>query len=296
MEFIKKYYEDPELLHENCEKPRAYFIPYDTEGKAAKGLRGDSKFYRSLNGSWKFKYYESANEVRDGFYSDLFCADEWDEIPVPSNWQMHGYDIPQYTNVKYPFPCDPPHVPDRNPAGLYIREFQASIDSGREYYLVFEGVDSCFFLWMNGKYIGYSQVSHMTSEFNVTSMIRPGTNRIAVMVLKWCDGSYLEDQDMWRLSGIFREVGLLSRDRIHIGDIFVKPQLTPDFSSGLLQCEVEIKGLSALGVRVILKDPGGNITGSCEKLIQGSGSIEFNLSNPCLWSAEFPNLYSLWLY
>jgi beta-galactosidase len=123
MEFIKNYYENPDVLHENCEKPRAYFIPYDTEEKAEKGFRGDSKFFKSLNGIWKFRYFEQVKDVCGDFYTEGFCTDEWDDIIVPSNWQMNGYGVPNYTNVNYPYPCDPPYVPNENPAGIYIKKY-----------------------------------------------------------------------------------------------------------------------------------------------------------------------------
>lgn len=295
MEFIGKYIENPGMLHENCEKPRAYFIPYDTEEKALKALRGDSAFYTSLNGVWKFKYYNNAHEVLEEFYSEDYCADSWNTIPVPSNWQMHGYDIPHYTNVKYPYPCDPPFVPNINPAGLYIRDFYIHPAEGKEYYINFEGVDSCFFLWINGQYTGYSQVSHMTSEFNVTRFLKDGKNIIAVMVLKWCDGSYLEDQDMWRLSGIFRDVALIERDRVHISDIFVKPRLDSGFSQAGFWCGIETSG-GVLNVRAVLMDPEGNVAGSGEITVNGSGSFNFDVKEPKMWSAEVPNLYSIMLY
>lgn len=296
MDFIEKYWEDPEKLHINCEKPRAYFIPHGSEDSAANNLRGDSRYFRSLNGVWKFKYHDSVNDVEDGFYASGFEPGGWNDIPVPSNWQLHGYDIPHYTNLNYPYPCDPPYVPDLNPAGIYIRDFSLDKDLENEYYLVFEGADSCFYLWVNGEFAGYSQVSHMTSEFRVTSLLKSGKNRVAVMVLKWCDGSYLEDQDMWRLSGIFRDVYLLERDRIHISDIYIKTKLEPGYSHGMLQCDLEISGASSLEVHAVLNDPTGAAIGSMIQIIEGSGTLVFKIPSPSLWSAETPYLYSLHLY
>ena len=149
---------------------------------------------------WNFRYYPSVYEVEDGFYREDFRCEGYDKIPVPSNWQMHGYDTPNYTNVTYPYPCDPPYVPAENPAGIYIRDFYMPDIAEKDVYLLFEGVNSCFYLWINGVEVGYSQVSHMTSEFLITPYLKPGQNRIAVMVLKWCDGSYLED----RTCGVIR--------------------------------------------------------------------------------------------
>ncbi len=296
MKGIQNYYENPQILHENCEKPRAYFIPYDTDKKAAKALRGDSKFYRSLNGIWKFKYYEDVNDVEDDFVCEDYLAEDWDDLIVPSNWQMHGYDVPNYTNTQYPYPCDPPYVPNKNPAGIYIRDLNLNLKDEKEYFLNFEGVDSCFFLWVNGQYTGYSQVSHMTSEFNITQFLKKGKNRIAVMVLKWCDGSYLEDQDMWRLSGIFRDVFLLERDRVHISDLFVKTTLAADFSQAVLRCEIDVSGGADLDIRAVLNDPNGEAIAERNITMQKKGMIEWDVHDPFLWSAETPSLYSLCLY
>ena len=220
MLFVEKYWENPAVLHVNCQKPRAYFIPYENEGRAQKGLRGASKYFKSLNGLWKFKYHDTVNKVEDGFYAENFDTCGWDELLVPSNWQLHGYDKPNYTNVNYPYPCDPPFVPNDNPAGLYVRDFNVE-DMEKDTHLVFEGVDSCFYLWVNGAFVGYSQVSHMISEFDISRYVKKGKNRITMMVLKWCDGSYMEDQDMWRLSGIFRDVYILKREKVHVSDVFV---------------------------------------------------------------------------
>lgn len=296
MIFAEKYWENPKILHVNCMQPHAYFIPHENETKARKGIRGTSGFFKNLSGSWKFKYYDSVNKIDDGFYAEDYNANTWDNLTVPSNWQMHGYDKPQYTNVNYPYPCDPPFVPNDNPAGFYIRDFNLESILSKDMHLVFEGVDSCFCLWVNGIFAGYSQVSHMTSEFNVTPYCKPGNNRLAVMVLKWCDGSYLEDQDMWRLSGIFREVYLLAREKIHISDVFIKTDLHEDFNRGTLRCEVETIGDSAAKLRAVLKDAQGNLLGRQSVEIAKSGILEFSVEKPDLWSAETPNLYELYLY
>ncbi|NJD03691.1 MAG: glycoside hydrolase family 2, partial [Ruminiclostridium sp.] len=296
MFFIEKYWENPDVLHVNCEKPHAYFIPYQNEAKAEKGLRGDSKYYKSLNGVWKFKYHDSVRTVEDGFYSENYDASAWDNLIVPSNWQMHGYDKPHYTNINYPYPCDPPFVPDNNPAGLFIRDFTVESSGGKDVFLVFEGVDSCFYVWVNGKPVGYSQVSRMTSEFDITRYLKPGENRIAVMVLKWCDGSYLEDQDMWRLSGVFREVYLLERNKIHISDVFVKTELNGNFEEGILACEVELSIGAASQIRTVLKDIDGTVLFDETAVMQRQGTVGIRVSKPKLWSAETPRLYGLYLY
>ncbi|MGI6705594.1 MAG: glycoside hydrolase family 2 TIM barrel-domain containing protein [Clostridia bacterium] len=293
---VEKYWENPSILHVNCESPRSYFIPYENEMKAKKGNRGDSKFFQSLNGVWKFKYHDSVYHVEDGFYAQGFDASGWDNLIVPSNWQMDGYDKPQYTNVNYPYPFDPPYVPDNNPAGLYVRDFHVTDLEEKDIYLVFEGVDSCFYLWINGQFVGYSQVSRMTSEFNITKFLHQGKNRIAVMVLKWCNGSYLEDQDMFRLSGIFRAVYLLYRDKAHISDIFVKTELNPTYTEGISKWGIELKDGVTANVRAVLKDIYGNTLYDEVGHIAGKGMMETKVTNPDLWSAETPNLYELYLY
>ena len=216
MERNMRHYENAQLLQENCEPQRAYYIPYDTLEKALEGNKNASDYYICLNGEWKFHYYERDIDVPSKIT-------EWDTITVPSNWQMLRYDIPYYTNFNYPYPVDPPFVPDDNPCGVYSLDFEIPENwYKRETYLVLEGVSSCFYLYVNEKYVGFSQVSHMQSELNLTDYLQKGLNRITIKVLKWCAGSYLEDQDCFRLSGIFRDIYLLSRAKGHIRDIEVK--------------------------------------------------------------------------
>lgn len=306
---IEKYWEDPEILHVNCEQSHAYFIPYENEQKAHKGARGQSKFFKSLNGAWKFQYYDSVSRITDDFYEEDYDANSWDELLVPSCWQLNGYDLPNYTNLAYPFPCDPPYVPNDNPVGLYIRDFRLEKSNENEkkksnekdihnsgennQYLVFEGVSSCFYLWVNGKFVGYSQVSHMTSEFFISPYLKSGNNRIAVMVLKWCDGSYLEDQDMWRLSGIFRDVYLLTREKNHIRDAFIKTELNHDFTEGILKWEL-LTSEKMLPYQVVLKDKTGNIL--YRTILKSSDNFEIHIGDIKLWSAESPYLYELIFY
>ena len=298
MFFVEKYWEDPNTLHVNCEPPRANFIPYADEKTAKTGKRGMSEFFTSLNGSWKFQYHESVATVEEGFYAtDYDTGASWDDLMVPSNWQMSGYDIPHYTNVRYPYPCDPPFVPNANPAGLFVRDFNIEeLESEKNNYLVFEGVDSCFYVWINGEFVGYSQVSHMISEFDVSAYLKAGQNRLAVMVLKWCDGSYLEDQDMWRLSGIFRDVYLLSRDKRHIADFFVTTELSEDFTQGNVICDVGMSDEANSSVRTVLKDIQGNTVSEQTIDLSKQGRCEIPVQNPALWSAEVPNLYELVLF
>lgn len=207
-------FENPAFLSENRLPARSWYIPYDTLEGALSDNPSRSAYYTDLTGEWDFKYFTSYLEDEDMKRDPRSALTEkyvrWDKIPVPSSWQMFGYDSPQYTNVKYPIPHDPPYVPNENPLGIY-RKTVSYTDLGRDTHIVFEGVDSCLFLYVNSAYVGYSQGSHMQSEFDITPYLTEGDNEITVKVLKWCDGTYLEDQDMFRLSGIFREVYLLSR-------------------------------------------------------------------------------------
>jgi beta-galactosidase len=294
---VTKYWENPDILHVNSEQPRSYYIPFECDDEARKGIRGTSAYYQSLNGMWRFKYFNSVTDVPDGFYKEGHPLDNWDCIPVPSNWQMHGYDTPNYTNTVYPFPFDPPHVPNENPAGIYIRDFY--IEEGtvhKEKYLIFEGVNSCYYLWINGVQVGYSQVSHMTCEFLITPFLKAGRNRIVCLVLKWCDGSYLEDQDMWRHSGIFRDVYLLYRDKTHIRDYFLKTALSDDLTQGQVHCDIEFTGTEPYTLRAVAKDIHGEIFFDKHMELAQKDSFSFKIENPDLWSAENPNLYELYLY
>ncbi|HEX7056059.1 MAG TPA: glycoside hydrolase family 2 TIM barrel-domain containing protein [Bacilli bacterium] len=291
---IEKYWENPNVLQVNRESPRSHYIPYADAAAAATEKRGNSPFYQTLNGNWKFRYVGGVNEVTEEFYRDDADVSAWDDLIVPSCWQMKGYDQKHYTNVNYPFPCDPPFVPDRNPAGLYVREFAVSEQWNRkEKYVVFEGVNACFYLWINGRFVGYSQGSRMPAEFNIGAFLRPGVNRMAVMVLKWCDGSYLEDQDAWRFSGIFRDVYLLARDSQHIRDVFIRQELAEDFRRAVLRVEIETKG--TVPVRLELRDANNEPVCQNSGLIEGNGAVELTVANPVLWNAEQPVLYRLFI-
>lgn len=207
-------FENEAVQHENRLAPRSWYIPYDTKEKALAGKPKDSAYYQTLNGTWQFRYYQSyASET----------GTPWADMPVPSCWQMHGYGRAEYSNIKYVIPFDPPYVPTENPMGVYRRSFTISEKwMKRETDIVFEGVVSCFFLYINDTYVGYSQGSHMQAEFNLKPYLKKGENTIVVKVLQWCDGTYLEDQDMLRLSGIFRDVYLLSRGETVQRDFLVK--------------------------------------------------------------------------
>lgn len=288
----KDIYQNPDILNINREEPRAYYIPYADVQSSLKAKRGLSPYYLTLNGGWKFKYYESVHNVEKGFESTDCCTKDWDNIVVPSCWQVSGYDKCHYTNINYPIPCDPPYVPDSNPAGVYVKEFDIpDFWHEREIFIIFEGVNSCLNLWVNGQFAGFSKGSRMPAEFNISSYLKKGKNKIAVLVLKWCDGTYLEDQDLWRFTGIFRDVYLLSRDKQHIRDIFVRQNIDDEFKKATLDCEIETKGICY--IKAELYSTNIEKIASAEKTIDGKGSIALEINNPILWNAEKPYLYKL---
>lgn len=250
-------YEDLTKLSCGREPQRSYYIPYHSLEAAMEGKREKSEFYKLLNGEWNFKYFERDIDA-------TLENSSWDKLPVPSNWQMHGYDIPYYTNVNYPYPVDPPYVPDDNPCGVYSYDFEIPAEwEERKTYIVFEGVASCIYLYINGEKVGYSQGSHLQAEFDITSFVKPGKNNLKAKVLKWCSGSYLEDQDFFRLSGIFRDVYLLSREEGHLKDIDISADRK-------------------------------NIYVSCTDYeIYDAEGRKTDLSEPVLWNAEKPYLYTV---
>ena len=230
MKFDCTYHKSLDALHVGCEQPRAYFVPFSDKAVALTGRRGESDRFVSLCGEWSFTFYPGYDKA-DDFLSEPFPLPNSETIAVPMSWQSalgRGYDTPNYTNVDYPFPIDPPHVPNENPCGLYQKRVFVSetMLNGKSLYINFEGVDSCFYLFVNNTFVAYSQVSHMTSEIDLTPYVHVGYNDFSVLVFKWCDGSYLEDQDKFRFSGIFREVYLLVRDKVHVRDIEIKAYLS----------------------------------------------------------------------
>ncbi|MDD6213940.1 MAG: glycoside hydrolase family 2 TIM barrel-domain containing protein [Firmicutes bacterium] len=247
-------YENLKYIHENTEPPRSYYIPYETQKKALLGKREDSKYFMLLNGEWQFKYYRR----------DIDCPakiSDWDNVKVPSCWQTTGYENPNYTNVNYPYPVDPPYVPDDNALGVYRKIVTVDKETAeRENYIVFEGVAPCVELFVNGEYVGFSTVSHCTSEFKIN--LNEGENEIIAKVYKWCVGSYLEDQDFFRNNGIFRDVYILSRENGHLSDI---------------EIAFDAKGIYYDGEYEVY-DMDGN---------------KADLSKPVLWNAEKPYLYTV---
>ncbi|MDU8924244.1 glycoside hydrolase family 2 TIM barrel-domain containing protein [Pasteurellaceae bacterium LIM206] len=286
---LPDYFQNPQILHVNTTPHHAYFIPHDSVESAVRNWRESSVYFQSLNGEWAFEYFAAYHDLPANFlYKPLP-----DHIPVPSNWQNHGYDHHHYTNVNYPIPFDPPYVPQQNPCGLYQRHIELKLNPHKRYLLNFEGVDSCFFLYVNHRFAGYSQVSHCTSEFDITAFLRDGSNAIHVLVLKWCDGSYLEDQDKFRMSGIFRDVYLLERDEYYLQDFFIKTELAPDFKSAVLKIEVffcrDGKPAANRDIAWQLNDPKGNVLFSAVT----ENGLNISVNELMLWNPENPRLYTL---
>lgn len=285
---VPRYYEDLNVLHENTMPARSYYIPASGRMDNLVEHREESDRMQLLNGTWKFRYFESIYDVQDAFYEKGYDTSDFDEINVPGVWQMAGYDSHQYTNIRYPFPFDPPYVPQDIPCGAYVYAFDYKRDAKAEKaFLNFEGVDSCFYVWLNGAYVGYSQVSHATSEFDVTSVIEEGKNTIAVLVLKWCDGSYLEDQDKFRMSGIFRDVYLLKRPEQAVRDY----RITTEVAADKARVNLELTFDRAAVTKVTVEDKNGAVV--AETVAASDGTVVLEVAEPELWNTENPYLYTL---
>ena len=286
------FHEDPNVFHVNTLENHCYFIPF-ANGQDAFAERRKSKRFELLNGRWGFEYYSSVIDLPDNFADIEYAGkvlESGKKIPVPSNWQLHGYDKPQYTNVDYPIPYNPPFVPDENPTGVYYKTYNYKAD-GLERILCFEGADSCIYLYVNGKFCGFSEVSHHTSEFNITPLLHEGQNIITVAVLKWCFGTYLEDQDKIRLSGIFRDVYVLSRPKKRISDYRIACRHCESAGRGNpWELELTVWGCDC---NVTLKSP------EDKNIYEGPAkkgeTLKIKVNNPELWSAETPVLYRLTL-
>ena len=297
MPLFEPYYKDLATLYVGCEAPHAYFIPHACLATAETGNRAHSDFLLSLCGEWDFRFFESP-DIPCGMTLDALHALPADKMPVPACWENfigRGYDVPNYTNITYPFPVEPPKVPDENPSALYTRtvSIPESFLRKKEIFLNFEGVASCFYLFVNGAFAAYSEVSHCTSEINVTSFVHEGENQIDVLVIKFCTGSYLEDQDMFRCGGIFREVYLLARDKKRIEDISVTCDLAADFAKATFTAK--LTGTLQKNAAFALLDADGTDTGAVCAMDCIDQTVHFTLSEPKLWSTEVPHLYKLYI-
>ena len=318
-------WENPKVFDVNKEPPHATLTPYADVKSALLGDRARSPFVQSLGGSWKFHWVARPADRPVDFYRLDYDAEGWDEIPVPSNWQVHGYGLPIYVNIKYPFsPAQPPRIPhDNNPVGSYRRTFTVPDDwNGRPVFLHFDGVESAFYVWINGQKVGYSQGSRTPAEFNVTPYLKPGENLLAVEVYRWCDGSYLEDQDFWRLSGIFRDVYLYCTPDLHVRDFSVQTDLDDAYRDATLKLGVKIRNYGtrplAGQIEAVVVDPAlepNQSAGSAGSPSHGTTvralfpplrksldvppgeevSLDFSqeVKAPEKWTAETPNLYTL---
>ncbi|HBL84634.1 MAG: hypothetical protein A2Y17_10895 [Clostridiales bacterium GWF2_38_85] len=276
---LPKYYENSEITTINTVPAHSFFKPYSKAGGKPQ--------ITSLNGVWKFKYNTDLTGADDNFYAADFDAAAWDDLVVPSCWQANGYDHIQYTNYRFPFPFDPPYVPTGNPVGCYVRDFMITKEQIEgDTFISFDGVNSCLFLWVNGDFVGFSKGSRLTVEYNITEYIHEGSNRLAAAVLKWCDGSYLEDQDIFRFSGIFRDVYLTTRPDKRIVDIDLKQSFADDFSSARLEVSLIVN--TELDIKATLTEPDSIILSSKKEIV-------FDVPDVELWSAENPVLYTLTL-
>ncbi len=300
-------WEDPKVVERNKESGHATLLPYPDEASAAAGDKS-TPWYRLLNGDWKFQLVDKPESVPEGFFAPDYADEQWDTIPVPSNWQLQGYDKPIYTNVKYPWSPDQPRVPEENPTGLYRMNFTIPEDwDGREIFIHFGGVDSAFYLWINGQEVGYSQGSRLPAEFDITPYVQPGENALAAQVMRWSDGSYLEDQDMWWLSGIYRDVYLYSTAKLHIRDFGVSTLLDETYTDATFKVRVKVRNYGReeqgeVSVELKLLDADGTpvftepLVGSIEELRgwhEKAMDLNREVKAPQLWSAEHPYLYTL---
>ncbi len=303
---VRSDWENHELTHLNRYPARAYFVPFAEAGTALVGERGLSDRFLLLNGEWKFHLAPTVAEAPADFFEEDFEDGGWDDIHVPWSWQCHGYDYPHYTNCPYPFPYDPPRVPTENPTGCYRRQFCLPDSwSGRRVRLHFEGVDAAFHVWVNGQEVGFSKGSRVPAEFDLTDYLRSGCNTLAVQVMRWSDGSYLEGQDMWWLSGIFRDVWLLSTPALHVDDLFVTTTLDTAWRDATLGLRIDLLNTTdkqaTATVETTLLDSLGNLVAgagtTATAAVPGQGGASLQLATavagPTLWSAETPYLYTL---
>ncbi len=302
-------WENPKINAINKEPARASFMVYDNEKAAIADEYSKSPWYQSLNGTWKFNWVDQPEKRPVDFYKNNFDVSKWKDIPVPSDWQMQGYDYAHYVNVSYPHPMNQPFIDHKyNPVGSYKRTFTVPANwKGMDVYVYFGGVNSAMYLWVNGEKVGYSEDSKTPAEFNITKYLKNGENSIAVEVYRWCDGSYLEDQDFFRLSGIERDVYLYATPKIRIADFFAKAGLDAQYTNGTFNLDVKLKNASEkaednLNLLVSLYDAatGEKVLTESKKLNiskSGEANVGFSqvLNNVKQWSAEYPNLYNLTL-
>jgi beta-galactosidase len=307
----KPEWDNPAIVHVGTEKPHATMMAYPSAELARTGDRARSPWFQSLNGTWKFRGSQRPADRPVDFYRTDYDDSGWGSMPVPASWQMHGFDIPVYTNIIYPFPQDPSKPPsppyDWNPVGSYRLRFTVPPAwKGRPVYLHFDGVDSAFYAWVNGVKLGYNEDSRTPAEFNLTPHLKPGTNLLTVEVYRFGDGAYLEDQDMWRMSGIYRDVYLWSPPAQHLRDFEVHTNLDDQYRDATLTVQAAVANASdkagAVTITAALFDATGAAAGKPASIAlepgandEASGNLSIPVANPHKWSAEDPYLYKLLL-
>jgi len=287
--YLTKYYEDPQAFRVGLEPIRSYYVPFSDTAASLAGDRTESDRLTMLGGTWNFAYFADPIAAPDLTAAD-FTADGFMQVQVPAVWQSYGVDAHQYTNVNYPIPYDPPYAPLDNPTGVYVLDTEIKRADNERIYLVTEGIDSCAYLYVNGKFASYTEVSHSSAETDITDYLVDGMNRIAFVVLKWGKATYMEDQDKLRMSGIFRDLYLLRRPADHLADFFVHTDLSDDFKSASLRVDLTYAG-DASETAYTLRDEDGKVVASGT----AGASIDVSLDNVILWNAENPYLYALTL-
>lgn len=283
-----KEHQDIQVLHVNRLENRATIVPYQTRAQALCGSRSASPYFIDLNGEWDFKLFDREEDLPEEITADI----EYDRINVPGCWQMQGYGFPQYTNAAYPIPYDPPYVPRENQVGFYRRLFTLTdAFAGRNTRVRFEGVDSAFYVYVNGSFIGFSKCPHMPAEFDITRALQGGQNELIVLVMQYSDGTYLEDQDMWRMSGIFRDVMLLSFAETHIEDVRVKADYLYTDGAGQLHVEADVSG--KCDVTFTLLDGDETVLSTAAAAENGCAVLDEKIAGAAPWNAEEPHLYTL---
>lgn len=287
----ERYHNDINVSRLGTAPKRSYYVPFANAGEAMSGIREESSRFKLLSGGkWAFSYFDSYEKIPSDITDVTTNTSGWDRIPVPSNWQLHGYDRPVYLNSSYPFPDNIPYVPKNTPAGVYSIDFTIydDIDIYNKY-IVFEGVDSALYLYINGEFVGYSQISHQLAEFDITKFLKTGKNRLTAIVTKWCDGSYLECQDKWRMSGIFRDVYLLVRPKGHVNDIKVTTEISSDYRTANVNVTID-SVLADDSIVTIFDSQGEKLDAT---VFSSDGHAKLTVKEPRLWSAEYPELYKL---
>ncbi|MEL6561958.1 MAG: sugar-binding domain-containing protein, partial [Bacteroidota bacterium] len=299
-------WENPEVFAINTEKPHATFLHFNQQSPDTNKKQLSN--YKLLNGTWKFKWVKNPSERPPEFYKEGFNANQWDDIDVPSDWQMRGYGYPIYTNIIYPFPKNAPDIPDDfNPVGSYKRKFTLSKEwVAKRVFIHFGGVNSAFYLWINGQQVGYHEGSKTPTEFDISQYVKEGENDIAVQVFRWCDGSYLEDQDFWRVSGIERDVILFATEKVRLENVVATASLDREtYQKGSLKVAISAKThlekpVKELRVKTQLLKDGIILSARTGKITNNEGKLLIELTSENIdvkpWSAELPELYELQVF